>query len=131
MTVPDESVLGVAGDRQTAVAFGDGQVVPSVRQAAEALFKPTMDAPPSTDDPSRRKPRILPASPVVPARTEAETPATPPRERQMGAEEEDPAKIPASDHGRVRVLAKYGMTLQQVADLYEVPRSEVTRIVRS
>jgi hypothetical protein len=96
------------------------------REAAEALFKPTIDAPRSTDEPSHRKSRILPVSQAVPARAEAETP-----ERQIGSEHEAATKIPASDYGRVRALAKYGMTLRQVAELYAVPLSEVTRIVRT
>jgi hypothetical protein len=128
--VLDEIVLGSAGDRQAADAFGSGQPVPSVRQAAEALFKPTIGAPPSTDEPSHRKPRILPVSPAVPARAEAETGAAPPTKRQIGSDGEDASGIPTSDYGRVRVLAEYGMTLRQVAELYAVPLSEVTRIVR-
>ena len=42
---------GSASNRQTA-DLGDGQPVKSVRQAAEAFFKPTIDVPPSTDEPS-------------------------------------------------------------------------------
>jgi hypothetical protein len=130
MNVPDESVLDIAGNRQIANPFGEGQQAPSVRQAAEALFKPTTDTPPATGEPSHRKPRILPVSPAAPARAEAETPLGPPNQRHMDSEATDPAKISTSDYGRVRVLAKYGMTLQQVAELYEVPLSEVMRIVR-
>jgi hypothetical protein len=100
------------------------------REAAEALFKPTIDALRSTDEPSHREPRILPVSPAVSARSEAENPATPPTKRQIGSEHEDATKIPASDYGRVRLLAEYGMTIRQVAELYAVPPSEVTRIVR-
>jgi hypothetical protein len=55
------------------------------REAAEALFKPPIDAPRSTDEPSYRKPRISPVSPAVSARDEAETPATPPAKRQIGS----------------------------------------------
>jgi hypothetical protein len=123
--------LGISSDRQTADALGDGQRAPSGRQAAEALFKPTIDAPPFTDETSHRKPRILTVSSAVPARAEAETLAIPPSKRQMGAKEDDPTKIPTSKYGRVRALAKYGMTLQQVAEIYEVTLSEVTRIVRT
>jgi hypothetical protein len=130
MNMPDQSVLGNARDRQTADALGDGQYVTSVRQAAEALFKPTIGAPRLTDEPSHRKPRILPVSPAVPARAEGETPATPPTKQQFGSEGDDPTEIPESHYGRVRVLAKYGMTLRQVAELYAVPLSEVLRIVR-
>ena len=131
MNVPDEIVLGSASDRQTADSHGDGQHLPSVRQAAEALFKPTIDAPPPTDEPSHRKPRILPASPAVPARAEADTLAIPQTKRQIGSGGEDATEIPTSEYGRVRVLAEYGMTLRQVAELYAVPLSEVARIVRT
>jgi hypothetical protein len=129
--MPDQSVLGIAGHKPTADVLGDEQPVPSVRQAAEALFKPAIDASPSTDELSHRKPRILPASPAMPARAEAETPATRPAGRKIGSEDADPTKIPSADYRRVRVLAKYGMTLGQVAELYAVPLSEVTRIVRA
>jgi len=129
--MPDQSVLGIAGPKPTADLLGDEQPVPSVRSAAEALFKPTIDALPSTDKPAHRKPRILPVSPAMPARDEAEAPATRPTKRKIGSEDADTTKIPSADYGRVRVLAKYGMTLGQVAELYAVPVSEVTRIVRA
>jgi hypothetical protein len=129
--MPDQSVLGIAGDKPAADVLGDAHPVPSVRQAAEALFKPTTDAVPSADEPAHRKPRILPVAPALPARAAAETPAAPPAKRQIASEEGDPTRIPSADYGRVRVLAKYGMTLGQVAELYAVPLSEVTRIVRT
>jgi hypothetical protein len=71
------------------------------------------------------------ASLAVPARAEAETPATPPTERQIGSDGEDATKIPTSDYRRVRVLAEYGLTLGEVAELYAVALSEVARIVRA
>jgi hypothetical protein len=141
--VPDENVLGIAGARQAADAFGDGQSVPSVRRAAVALFKmkvqvapvsgqfPAIDAPPLTDEPSHRMPRIFYVSPAAPGRAEVDAPATPPSERQKGAQEDDVTKIPASEYGRVRTLARYGMTRLQVAEFYEATVSEVTRIIRT
>jgi hypothetical protein len=89
MNVPDDKVLGIAGARQAANAFGDGQRAPSVRRATEALFKPTIDAPPSTDEPSHRMPRIFYVPPAAPARAEVERPATAPIKRQIGSEHED------------------------------------------
>ena len=59
---------------QSAVAHGDSQEVLKARRVAEALFKakvepqsieaqlPTTDGQPLTDQPTRRKPRILTAS---------------------------------------------------------------------
>lgn len=67
---------------QSAVAHGDSQEVLKARRLAEALFKaklepqsieaqlPTTDGQPVTDQPTRRKPRILTASEAVPVRIE-------------------------------------------------------------
>jgi hypothetical protein len=38
-------------------------------------------------------------------------------------------KIPASQFGRVRALASYGMTWAQVAELYGVGIDEIERII--
>jgi hypothetical protein len=38
-------------------------------------------------------------------------------------------KIPASAHGRIKTLATYGMSIEDVAGLYSVPASEIARIV--
>ena len=70
------------------------------------------------------------SSKVVPEpRAEAETPASPLNKRQATTKTVRPAKISASDYGRIRTLATYGMTLEQVAELYEVSLSEVERII--
>jgi hypothetical protein len=37
--------------------------------------------------------------------------------------------IPRSHYGRIRALAMYGMTLEQVAELYGFPVEEIERIV--
>jgi hypothetical protein len=37
--------------------------------------------------------------------------------------------IPTSAYGRVRALVTYGMTADEVADLYGVPVSDVERII--
>jgi hypothetical protein len=65
----------------------------------------------------------------VPARPEPETPATVPIERQGGIISQPATDIPASEYGRIRTLAKYGMTLEQLAELYEVALDEVKRII--
>jgi hypothetical protein len=44
------------------------------------------------------------------------------------AKPEEP-QIRASQYGRVRALLSYGMTRTQVADLYDVPVTEVERII--
>jgi transposase len=38
-------------------------------------------------------------------------------------------KVPPSAHGRIKVLTTYGMTVEDVADLYGVSASEIDRIV--
>jgi len=48
-----------------------------------------------------------------------------PRQRTLPAT----GAIPASQFGRVRALASYGMTQAQVADLYGVGIAEIERIV--
>lgn len=123
---------------QSAVAHGDSQEVLKARRLAEALFKakaepqsieaqlPTTDGQPLTDQPTRRKPRILAASQSVPARLEPEISAAP----GPAAVKRQPAtEIPASEYRRVRVLATYGMSVEQVARLYDVTPKEVRRIL--
>jgi predicted transposase YdaD len=48
-------------------------------------------------------------------------------ERTVGR---DTGAIPASQFGRVRALASYGMTQAQVAELYGVGVDEIERIIR-
>jgi len=108
------------------------------RQAAEALFKPTREAREplqaaenaagSPEQQPRRQPRIFTIPPQRLATAEAETPPKPkpsPREpatRRRGA-------VPPSQIGRVRVLATYGMTTAQVAELYGVTVDEIERVL--
>jgi hypothetical protein len=123
---------------RSAVAHGDSQEVLKARRVAEALFKakvkpesieaqrPTTDGQPLTDQPPRRTPRILTASQALPARLEPEIPVAP----GPAAVQRQPAtEIPASEYGRIRVLATYGMTAEQVARLYDVTLNEVRRIL--
>jgi hypothetical protein len=69
------------------------------------------------------------AAQEVPARPEPETSATLPIERQGGIISQPATDIPPSEYGRIRTLAKYGMTLEQLAELYEVALDEVKRII--
>jgi hypothetical protein len=98
-------------------------------QAAEALFAPKRQiAGPSTPTAARsaaqaRKPRILSAVPVEPARTEAiEAPVNlvPPKRRE---------NIPASHFARIRTWLRYGMTVCQVAELYEVTVADIESVL--
>jgi hypothetical protein len=142
MNVSDERVLGVSADRKVADAHGDGRQATSARDAAEALFKPkaqagsiegeqpTADLPASAEKPPQRKPRILNASSATHALGGApEASATPPSTRQRAVRRQRAAKIQPSDYSRIRTLATYGMTREQIAELYEARLSEVASIV--
>jgi hypothetical protein len=106
----------------------DRERIARARQAAEALFtaKPAVsilavpDTPPA--DQSARKPRVLRiTSPPAARHDEPESPVTPaPPSRE----------IPRSQFARIRTLARYGMTIGQVAQVYGVALSEIERILR-
>jgi hypothetical protein len=121
----------------------DRQKVQTARQAAEALFGPKRQAPPaeaptmpvaspppSTEPDAPRTPRILSATPVtsVPAdKPEARSnSAVTPRRTDTRRKAQ---KIPTSAHGRIKALTTYGMTVDDVADLYGVPVSDIAHIV--
>lgn len=102
----------------------DRERITRARQAAEALFtsKPPITpvrqaAPP---DQSARKPRVLEIiRPPMPARhDQPQRPVVP------------PVEIPRTQFARIRTLAKYGMTVGQVAEVYRVPVGEIERLLR-
>src|SRR5271170_670065 len=93
------------------------------RQAAEALFAPKpppviVDKPPA-DTPTRQS-RMLKSAP--------QPPVPPPVEAADTPEPATPVSIPPPHVARIRAWVKYGMTLAQVAEVYKVPVSEITRI---
>jgi len=97
--------------------------VSKAREAAEALFKPRQqlatdpsNGPASTELAIQRKPRIIPIPAAEPHREAIAKPRT--GRREIGSRIH---KIPKSEYGRVRALASHGMTLEQVAALYQVP----------
>jgi len=101
----------------------------NARQAAEALFAPkrvtpeqSLREPPASSDDRVRRPRVLPISPTVPGPLQAkdEGPISPPQ--QM------PPKIPRSQFARICAWRRYGMTAQQVANVYGVTVDEIERI---
>jgi hypothetical protein len=49
--------------------------------------------------------------------------------RRRAAVRHETREIPASQHGRVRALTSYGMTREQVAELYGVTVDEIERIM--
>jgi hypothetical protein len=104
----------------------DREQIVRARSAAEALFAPkpeTTEQPVSESSPAphSRTPRVLPIVPVpIPQKTDA-----PVRPDQPAAPE-----IPVKNRARVRTLVKYGMSVSQVADLYQVPVETIERFLR-
>ena len=124
-------------------AHSDREKIEKARQNAENLFKPkpqpspddlatagTENAAPAGEQRPRRQPRIFRIPSVAPMKEmSAEEPAPPkprPRRRTIGRTRD---AIPASQFGRIRALASYGMTRAQVAELYGVAVDEIERIV--
>ena len=122
----------------------DREKIDKARQNAEDLFKPrprsrpadvkaaaTENSVPSAEHQPRRQPRIFRIPPVVPMRAakgEALVEAKPVRQQRTVRRET--GSIPASQFGRVRALASYGMTPAQVAEYYGVGVDEIERIIR-
>jgi hypothetical protein len=113
------------------------------RQAAENLFKPSRqvaeaglpaespDRAMPTDQPARRQPRIFNLPPRRYPDIQAEAPPEPKRMRRKPGAKPPVSIVPASQFGRVRALARYGMTPVQVAELYDVTVAEIERILRA
>jgi hypothetical protein len=127
---------------QSADERNNRERVDRARQAAEDLFKRAphdtaaelaVSAPSgaSPADPQpRRQPRIFTIPPQMPKSAEAE-PLPEPKPMPRKAVSRRPAgTIPASQVGRARALATYGMTQEQVADLYGVTVGEIARILK-
>jgi hypothetical protein len=78
----------------------------------------------------RRQPRIFAIPPQWPINTaKVEAPAEPKPTRRRATVRRETRDIPASQHGRVRALTSYGMTREQVAELYRVTVDEIERIM--
>ena len=122
----------------------DREKIDRARQNAEDLFKPRPQPPPADapaastgnsasppDQQARRQPRIFRIPPVVPmSAAKREAPAGPKAVRRQRTVRRETGSIPASQFGRVRALASYGMTQAQVAELYGVSIDEIERIIR-
>jgi hypothetical protein len=127
-------------DWQTADARNDRDRIDRARQEAENLFRPkaaepgTDAAEPNGGSPTDlhppRQPRVFRIPPVVPmAAARGDAPTVRARAPRQPTERRQTQKIPASQFGRVRALADYGMTRTQVAELYGVGIDEVERIL--
>jgi hypothetical protein len=111
------------------------------RQAAEELFKPTqpsaerdVSAPVGNnsgpvDQDQRRQPRIFAMPPRVPVSAEAKIPTEAKPAPRPAIPRRRRAVVPPSQFGRIRTLATYGMTQEQVADLYGATVDEIARIL--
>jgi len=103
----------------------------NARQTAEALFAPRRPLPEPIRDASAptgepvRKPRVLSVSSTAPY----------PRQERLaaaaGPTEQATPKIPKSQFARIRAWRRYGMTTQQVADVYGAAVGEIERILRT
>jgi hypothetical protein len=107
----------------------------NARQAAEALFSPKRKPPPEQpaqeaarpDGEVVRKPRVLTISAPAPvdhqsaAHHESASPTKPKRQATP--------KIASSQFARIRAWVQYGMTAQQVAEMFGVTVGEIERIV--
>ena len=122
----------------------DREKLDRARRNAEDLFKPRPQSGPadktaptensvaSAEHQPRRQPRIFRIPPVVPMAAEkGEAPAEPKSTRAERTVRPHTGSIPASQFGRVRALASYGMTQAQVAELYGVGVDEIERITQS
>jgi hypothetical protein len=121
----------------------DREKLDRARRNAEDLFKArpqpkSADAAaaaessiPSAEHHPRRQPRIFRIPPVVPmSAAKGEEPAKPQAIQRQRTGRRATRAIPASQFGRVRALASYGMTRVQVAELYGVGVDEIERIIR-
>jgi hypothetical protein len=120
----------------------DREKLDRARRNAEDLFKPRPQSGPadttapaensitSAEHQPRRQPRIFRIPPVVPmSAAKGEAPAEPKSTRRQRTVRRNTRAIPASQFGRVRALASYGMTQAQVAELYGVGVDEIERII--
>jgi hypothetical protein len=88
------------------------------------------DAASSAEQQPRRQPRIFAIPPQMPtSAAEVEAPTDQKQIRRKAVVRHETREIPASQHGRVRALTSYGMTREQVADLYGVTVDEIERIM--
>jgi hypothetical protein len=106
----------------------DREQMMRARHAAEALFipKPELDVQPLPDPAQSikaHKPRVLPVLPPTPIRQETVN-------ASATSEPATVAEIPAKMSARLRTLVKYGMTISQVAEVYQVPIETIERMLR-
>jgi hypothetical protein len=125
---------------QSPDAPNDRERIDRARQEAENLFRPKraaldtdaaeLNGSSPNDLHPRRQPRVFRIPPVVPmAAARGDVATAKIRAPRQRTERRETHKIPASQFGRVRALAAYGMTRTQVAELYGAAIDEVERIL--
>jgi hypothetical protein len=119
----------------------DRDQIKKARDAANALFKPKrLVSPPEVplgaatgastpEQRVARQPRIIAIPSVSAVGREIAKISTDPARTPKAAMRRPRAKIPPSEHDRVRTLVTYGMNLDEVARLYSVPMNVIERIV--
>jgi hypothetical protein len=125
-------------DRLTEYAAIETEQARDARKTADALFKPKQtpvvedqnarsDASAGTTVTSERPtPRILA---VLEPQPEPVLGVEPTAEPQPRARKKQVSKISSSEHARIRTLATYGMTIAEVAEVYDVSEIAIERIV--
>jgi hypothetical protein len=128
---------------QSADERNSREKIDRARKAAEDLFKPAHTSAdpeptgPGIDDSapkeqqSRRQPRIFTVPPRLPLSPKPDHSVIAEPIRRRAATKRPGKAVPASQIGRVRALATYGMTPQQVAELYGVSVDEINRILKA
>ena len=112
------------------------------RSAAEALFKPRLPETLASTAPAAQTaltpavnhqpvsgPRILPVLQPPPQGAPERPAVSEPRKRRRSLRASHVGQIPNSEYGRIRTLVTYGMTTAQAAEVYDVPVSEIERVV--
>jgi hypothetical protein len=130
-------------DWQPTTARDDREQTNKAREAAEALFRPNKHlerAEVPTSSPSAllhveqsapRIPRIIAVPSTMPVTDKTVAPPSDPKPKLRGTASKRRIKVPAAQHDRIRALTGYGMTVEQVADLYGVTPREIRQIVEA
>lgn len=122
-----------AGQMAAYTAIENGQAR-DARKIAEALFQPKPTT--KTDDPAQpaattqqevaRVPRIL----TVTEPRDDSIPSQEPGPQPSPGASKPVAAVLESEHSRIRTLLAYGMTVGEVAELYDVAKDEIEHIVK-
>ena len=113
------------------IVNGSTEFAKSPKTFSSRVSKPQVQTcPMSPEHQPRRQPRIFAIPPQRPISTaKVEAPAEPRPIRRKAAIRRESREIPAAQLGRVRALTNYGMTQQQVAELYGVTVEVIERTI--